>query len=629
MIHILNSNDYFNTINEANSNVSSSVSLKDIPEDCLKDASLSPNLTAYKINTANLHVYDYPFLAKAATIIYNTLSNVKSVQKVIVDPLAVTINGVESAIIYTEKGTFTISHSTASTNINFYKGSDFKIGKNIVADFSVKTGEVGIRQSLLNLVEYIESIQNESLVNEAKDNKNYEAIANSPDLLTALQQCINNNRGTTNAAAKAITLEPEVYDQIFVGKSQPTINKWLMDLVKDGYLKDKNTGFSDTIARDVDTNIEDITDPETIEKVFEEERQKYVNSNDFIKRSVGRMCEYVKSKGRVIPPGFVRGLYIVGKAGSGKSYSTELTLEKYNMKQNKDYILWRNASSSVADLYDKFYEYNGKLIIMDDAAGVVNGETRVAFWKEVLQTKGGHPRLPQGTVSNDSKKYYEIGKAKNRKERYLMEMGDAEALVKKTDEYKKWERILKATSSDDFERSEAKAKMESLINKAKENAHPRVPDEFYFNGCVIVIGNCTELELQKKVVQSGGGNEDWKAINQRFGGVIVVAPPARVLWKQIRTNILSKANSTTPDCLLDIPREKTQWFVELVDSYMNGEKGAQFNDMSWRMPSIVGPLLREMDKNNDWEVRLESILRDSKYASDFNRSNPLLNKYKF
>jgi len=637
MKRLIKSREFFNGESQINESTSSAVSVSDIPTDALANPDLAPDLTAYKTYTKNLHVYDYPALGQATAVVYNTLKNKAGISRVIVDPLAINIDGVVSAVIYIPQGTFTITHDQANTIINFYAGSTFRIGSKVIADFSTTTSSNGIRQSLIDLIDYMTSLTKESFVlddadalNEAKSNKNYLAIANNPDLLLKLQSCITDCNGSLNAAAKKISEHPEDYDSIFNGVAKETIYKWLGLLSRDKYIVSLKSGFADSIKQDQSTDIEPVDDTDAIEKAFEEERQKYIYSNEFIRRSVGRMCEYVKSKGRVIPPGFTRGLYIIGKAGSGKSYSTELTLDEHKMVRGKDYILWKNASSQVSDLYDKFYEYNGKLIILDDAAGVVSGESRVAFWKEALQTRGGRPRLPQGTVSNDNVKYYSITSAKNRKERYYLEMGNAEAIARKSDTYKTLRAKSESRSSSEEEREQAKSKMEALIAKAKENAHPRIPDEFDFTGCVIVIGNCTEAELQKKVLQSGGGAEDWKAISQRFGGIIVVAPPARVLWSQIRQNILSKANSSTPDCLLDIPRDKSQWFVELVDSYMNGEKGAQYNDMSWRMPSSVGPLLREMDKNQDWLVRLESILKDAKDVStDFNRSNPLINKKKF
>ena len=98
-------------------------------------------------------------------------------------------------------------------------------------------------------------------------------------------------------------------------------------------------------------------------------------------------------------------------------------LKDNNMVLNKDYVWMSSGLSTSDELYKLMYEYNGKLIILDDAPKIFEGDYRISMWKNCLQTDIedcliGYP----GRESN--LKVYDVRALKgNRQRRYYMQLG--------------------------------------------------------------------------------------------------------------------------------------------------------------------------------------------------------------
>ena len=380
----------------------------------------------------------------------------------------------------------------------------------------------------------------------------------------------------------------------------------------EGVLEGSLAGVAPSLRKTFDDDF----DVETYELEREEKRKKelekaqidFEESTQMIKDIVDTFCHYVKQNGQLDEDDqsvfTTKGLYITGRAGSGKSYALEQTLKKNGMVKNRDYIDVGNGATDADALYRLCYKYNGKLIILDDAANVVGGSRRIAFWKQLLQTTPKPVKNPRET-REDSKQYYEVGK-KTRQQRYFAEIGQ-KSNEEKNEFFKKKRReyVSKELTGKDLDNVIA-----AEWDEMKKNTRPLIPDEFEFTGCVVVIGNMTHEELKKVVVQDGG-ERDWDAVRQRFQP-IEINPPYEVMWNVIQKTIreqqsMSDEELPSMDCI--VPREYVDEFIEEVDYLLEGNEGPEFTGISWRMATQIGQALKGEKGRRMWKRRLRETLR--------------------
>ena len=99
------------------------------------------------------------------------------------------------------------------------------------------------------------------------------------------------------------------------------------------------------------------------------------------------MCRYVKKHGELTDDErsvFMRGLIVTGPGGAGKSKNINDILEKENMIKNVDYFELGSGSTSAKNLYRLLYDFNGKLLILDDSADMFEGKYNMPLWKLAL-----------------------------------------------------------------------------------------------------------------------------------------------------------------------------------------------------------------------------------------------------
>ena len=148
--------------------------------------------------------------------------------------------------------------------------------------------------------------------------------------------------------------------------------------------------------------------------------------------------------------------------------------------------------------------------------------------------------------------------------------------------------------------------------RIENQTKPRIPDEFVFDGCMIIIGNMTEDELARSTSQTGG-KMDWKAVRDRFN-LCVVEPPSEIIWKKIKEKLRdeqSKTEAELPDALCTVPRDYIDMFIDTVEEYLSGKHGSKYNSVSWRLGAKLGACLRGEKGRRNWITMLENELNSS------------------
>lgn len=383
-----------------------------------------------------------------------------------------------------------------------------------------------------------------------------------------------------------------------------------LDGLLEGKLAASKPSLTKTIDVDYDVEAYEAEKEEKRKIELEKEQKKFEESMDMIADIVDTFCHYVKQNGQLDEDDesvfTTRGLYVTGRAGSGKSYTVKQVLKKNNMVEKKDYINVGNGATNADALYRLMYKWNGKLVILDDAANVVGGSTRIAFWKQLLQTDPETVKNPRET-REDSNQYYEVNK-KSRQERYFAEIGQ-KSNDEKNEFFKKRRKEL---ASKDVSSKELDNTIANEWNDLKKTVRPLIPDEFLFTGCVVVIGNMTPEELEKSVVQSGG-KRDWDAIRQRFQPV-ELNPPYEVMWSVIQETIRkqqAKSEDELPSYCCSVPREYVDEFIDEVNHLLSGEEGDRYTEISWRVVNQIGKALKGDKGRRHWK----RLLREKMIAT--------------
>lgn len=381
----------------------------------------------------------------------------------------------------------------------------------------------------------------------------------------------------------------------------------------DGKLASAKPALAKSFGEDVDVEEYEAAKEEERKALIAEQERIFESNIQTIKDITDTFCHYVKNNGQLDEDDqssfLSRGLYVTGRAGVGKSYAVDETLKKNGMVKNRDYIDVGNGATTATALYKTMYKYNGKLIILDDAANVVSGANRIAFWKSLLQTNPKETKWPRETTENGkTSAFYEVT-GKTRQERYFAEIG-AKSEEDRLEFFKKRERMYRKSEDGDYE--SYRKNIEDEWNELKKNTKPLIPDEFVFDGCVIVIGNMTPDELRQSVMRDGG-KRDWDAISQRFQP-IEINPPSESLWraiqKQIRTQ-QSTSEDELPDNMCLIPREYVDEFIDEVNMLLSGEEGPDYQNISWRMACQIGQALKGEKGRRMWKSRLRAVMQTS------------------
>ena len=408
------------------------------------------------------------------------------------------------------------------------------------------------------------------------------------------------------------------------------------DLEMDNNIKDILIGISSSETDDdeddiliktssaVSAKLDDSTLSEYDEKrkkIIEEDTKEFMADMDQIYDVATIMCKYVKQNGVLDKDDWgimrKRGLLITGKAGAGKSYSIKKSLKDNHMKENIDYIYVSSGSTASQSLYKRLYDYNGKLVIFDDSAGLFDAQYKVAFWKNALEPNLANAVVELSADAKDGEKIgnniYVPGKL-TRQERYYAEVGASSRKEKKEFLDNTYEKLLA-----DFlkEKGEDYVLSSGQINILRSDAHklwkeyeekkkPKMPNRFNYKGVVIVISNKTREMFQKEV----GGVDDWLAIDRRMRN-FDLHPLSLSMWAQIKKDILRQSDDTSiTDEERMIPLDMVKEFINEVESLM---ESPQYQNINFGIISDdMCKILHSKSAKPTWKSELKKLMHTKK-----------------
>ena len=328
------------------------------------------------------------------------------------------------------------------------------------------------------------------------------------------------------------------------------------------------------------------------------------------------MCEYVKNKGELSQDDasiFTRGLFITGPGGTGKTKHVLDMLAQKDMKKNVDYFELGSGSTSANNLYRLLYDFNGKLLILDDCAELFVGKYNRSMWLKALSPDPRENYISIGSSYVAGSNFYNPNqKGKNgqeltRQERYFLEIGKS-SLEEKTKFKKQMELNLwgkydkKALGPKKVQELaiEIDKEIDDAWREHEENKEPKIPTTFKYNGAVIVVSN----ESQSNLIQQVGGWNKWEALKQRFR-CIELNPMPQAIWATIKEKILEQRDNNIDDNLCIIPKLYVDEFVAEVDSIIDFD---MYNHISWRM---VTDRMSKAFRGSKGLKRWKTILRDA------------------
>lgn len=616
-------------------------------------------------------VYDDPFLVKIASIIGKKLNSLNLGTFSIYHDI-VYMNGMPGVWFQGQEGEKDIIcfRDTNRKVISVFK--DFKLGGTNKAVVTYSTEKFGFKDMIDQLVDDLQQPApsvNEGLIVEAGgygDGYSDKNIANFKrmnwydkkymyDLLSStkkgdavLKMVAGMNSGdrdvnrilssfgsVTKGSCKYIVgLTNDIISSRYAG-----VNKDMDDLISE--YKSKYTGSGPAIATSygdefITSEYEDEEEEarrKAIEAEEEARREKeaieYEETINELSEVTTAMCHYVKQNGNLSRDDESvmsrRGVLLTGKGGIGKTHEVKKVLKQENMVENKDYI-WISLDQTTSDaIYTYMYDYNGKMIIFDDAPKLFDGEYRIALWKNALQTeiedcKIGYPKgeskLNVYNVRNlhgdrQRRYYYEIGrksdddkmdffKKEMRKRGLKVTSGRGADVSKVSGIPAGFGRVSSDGELDDAEIQSIMNKISDIWKEESDSTKPSMPNTFIFKGVVIII---TNESRDKFIAEVGQGN--WSAIKSRFDN-FDMSPSAESIWSVIKKKIMAEYGETSiPDDLCAIPRDITEDFVTEVDALIADYPMAP---LTWRTIKAFGKILRGEPGRSRWKRTLRKEL---------------------
>lgn len=378
-------------------------------------------------------------------------------------------------------------------------------------------------------------------------------------------------------------------------------------------------------ASNVSAVIDDETQKELDAKYqaeLQEDIEDYQNSLKGIYKTACAMCSYVKNDGEVNDKerGWLetRCLLVTGTAGVGKSMNVEKALKDMGMIENKDYLNVSSGSTAMASLYKKFYDYNGKLLILDDSSSLFKTEYQKSFWKSAFQSKKdiSEPCLvalpvveTKNIKKNDSAPTYDPTQL-TRQERYFREIGSIAP-----DERRKWEKQrkpeLRANSPVSISQTEMKELLDQEWAEIVDQKSPSMPTRFGYNGVVIIISNET-YEQSAKVYGAG----HWGAIVSRMTNYDL-HPKTESIWAKIKEDIERERDMSEeelPSRLCMVPRDLANEFIEEVERLL---KIDEYCHMTYRIVAInMNVCMHGEETRSGWKGRLKTLMKNGRKAED-------------
>lgn len=343
---------------------------------------------------------------------------------------------------------------------------------------------------------------------------------------------------------------------------------------------DAAVAVNDSIYSDEDEWFERVT------KMSKAEAEKIIKSYDenskSIKEIIGDYTKFYKANGadKLEILSYTPQLLIVpGKGGIGKTSIVKRMLKDAGLRENVDFYCTGSMSSDAESIYNVCYDYNGKIIVLDDIPELFAGANRQSLWKNLISGNMGEYGKPSCPVRQTNSRYYDPKKfGIDMRARYYAEAGDESTLSGSK------ARALNAAlkSSDPTVRRKAEKELEDM-EMSSENVVK--PSSFTFTGVIIALSNVSPKEMRQEI----GTVQSWKAIATR-ARIIELNPPGWVLWLKDKSVILAQAeDQSIPDESTMIPRDMVDTYIEFVESTISD---GEHDDFNYRISGYVGKLMR-------------------------------------
>lgn len=329
----------------------------------------------------------------------------------------------------------------------------------------------------------------------------------------------------------------------------------------------------------------------------------YEENMESIEEVIGDFVDFYKAKGndklKVLK--YTKQLLIVpGKGGIGKTSIVKRLLTERGLKKNLDYVALGSASSDAESIYNFCYDYNGKIIILDDVPKLFEGSQRTSLWKQMISGNLGEFGEPSVAARQTNTRYYDPKKyERNNRARYYAEAGNGVSMSAAQ------ERSLSAALKSPNASVRAKAQREEEENTLASKVTTK-PSTFTFKGVIIALTNQSPQDLKLET----GGAQNWQAISTR-ARIVELNPPGWVLWLRDKNTILAqKDDQSIDDDAILIPRSKIDEYIKYVESVISDGAHDNFN---FRITRYVGELMRKNRKwKHDVEVQSRSTETDFK-----------------
>ena len=582
---------------------------------------------------------DNKYLLKISRILMKKLDNC-GLGEFCVHPTIVSINGVDGVYFYNYDDTsinIVICSNTFGKQAYLFK--EFNLGEKNVANLVLTTATLGFSDIIKELINYIQPVAIEESLWSEGGTYSYtdEDVENAAQIPQNVRQNIIDIILTPKITPKYNAFCNEIWsgyvdgDPIMVEICEEIQDKCgnRKPLTKTGYIKkilqlfynaatktgsthlkdlevltiDCNTGGSGNTKQnniDIDEDVDaDVTTDEIkytrspeLQAKIEASAKKYLLDLDDLNDYVTSMCRYVKNHGELTEDDrsvFARGLVVTGPGGAGKSKNINDIMEKENMIKNVDYFELGSGSTSAKNLYRLLYDFNGKLLILDDSADMFEGKYNIPLWKLALDPdpRNNYISYNQSTVGGnfyDPNKKGKNGQPPSRQEKYFLEVG-ASSIEEKTKFKTKMEKDLWSKvdrySMDPNEEASTKARITKEVDDAwlehEENKEPLIPTTFKYNGVVIIISNEDRKSLIEKITP-----KHWGALKDRMNN-IDFDPMPQAIWETIKQKLIEQRDmdpAILPDKQCIIPRQYVDELIEEVDNIIDTKK---YNHMTWRI----------------------------------------------
>ena len=606
-------------------------------------------------------VYNNVFLLKISKIVKKKLA-AANIGQIGIHPMIVNIDGVPGVYFYNyDDPTMNIVICRNTNGKNVYLFKEFKIGKNNIADLVLTTKTLGFTDIIDALIHKFSTKSiDESLICEwvegdklKKYDEAYVALCNDLDVTTRIKIATickkSKNLHSAREAiwnlylsedASSIDIFTDVQTKVLKGKKD--ISKGAMDkltvvfyfavhgeteheevlsVLKDTPYEGGSTEI--VVRRDVETDISDGADEaydEAHEIKLKKDEEKYRDELQGMYDLASAMCTYVKKQGKLDKDErsalYTHGMLITGSAGVGKSASVKRALKEAKMRENIDYYEVSSGSTSAQEIYKKLYDYNGKIIIFDDSGAVFDTEYKQGLWKHafepdpenrsiafpIKQSIGGKPSETSGT--------YDPTSVKSRQARYFLEVGHTSP--KEEEEFRKiqMEKLAKEYRDKEgysmkklpaYVTSDHEKIVDKLWDAELEKRSPKMPTNFKYKGCAIIITNKSRDRLKKEIEA-----DNWGAIAGRMA-CFDVHPMPETIWKVIKEQIEDETkNEKLDDDLRMIPKDYAELFIAEVEANL---ATTQYRVINFRIVAdYMHNTLNGAPGRKEWQKRLKRYM---------------------